>query len=355
MPKLSAAVLAAGLALALAHVPASRAAAPQVAGLQVALRAWGIYGGPIDAVAGPGTRAAVRAFQQRAGLPTDGVAGPRTRRALGPLGRPLLGRRTLRAGAFGWDVSVLQFELTRAGAFRWPLDGYFGPETTKALQRYQARHGLAADGVAGPQTLALLRHAARPVRAAPQEVALTTYVVQPGDTLTSLAERFHTTLPALAKANGMSVADVLPIGRKLRTPAVAAVAAASPGEVRQLVDTYAERYGVDPALARAVAWMESGYQTNLVSDAGAWGVMQLIPSAWDYVETVLLGQDVPRTVEGNVRVGCALLRQLLQEFDGDERLALGAWYQGARAVREHGLYPETKTFVDNVLALRTRV
>ena len=101
--------------------------------------------------------------------------------------------------------------------------------------------------------------------------------------------------------------------------------------------------------------MESGYQTNLTSDAGAWGVMQIIPSAWSYVEDVLIQKPVPRTPAGNVQVGVALIRQLLQEFGGDERLAVGAWYQGARAVREHGLYPETKVFVDNVLALRTRV
>jgi soluble lytic murein transglycosylase-like protein len=137
--------------------------------------------------------------------------------------------------------------------------------------------------------------------------------------------------------------------------ATAASTDASPAEVRSLVDTWAGRYGVDPALARALAWMESGYQTNLTSHAGAWGVMQIIPPAWDYVETVLLQQDVPRTAEGNVRIGVALIRQLLREFDGDERLAVGAWYQGPRAVREHGLYPETKVFVANVLALRTRV
>jgi soluble lytic murein transglycosylase-like protein len=101
--------------------------------------------------------------------------------------------------------------------------------------------------------------------------------------------------------------------------------------------------------------MESGYQTNLTSDAGAWGVMQIIPPAWAYVEDVLLGKKVPRTPDGNVQVGVVLIRQLLREFDGDERLAVGAWYQGARAVREHGLYPETKLFVDDVLALRTRV
>jgi soluble lytic murein transglycosylase-like protein len=286
-------------------------------------------------------------------LPVDGVAGPRTRIALGPLGRPLLGRRPLRLGAFGWDVSVLQFELTRAGLYRWPIDGYLGPETAEALRRFQQARGLAADAVAGPSTLAALRGSAPEVRA-PVPVLAGSYVVQPGDTLTAIAQRLGTSLPALARANRLSLDGVLLIGKRLRTPVVASTTA-SPNAVRGLVDEWAGHYGVDPALARAVAWMESGYQTNLVSNAGAWGVMQLIPSAWDYVEQVLLGQDVPRTVEGNVRAGCALLRQLLREFDGDERLALAAWYQGARAVREHGLYGETKTFVANVLALRTRV
>jgi Transglycosylase SLT domain len=83
--------------------------------------------------------------------------------------------------------------------------------------------------------------------------------------------------------------------------------------------------------------------------------MQILPTAWDYVQDVLIGQKVPRTPAGNVQIGVAYIHQLLGEFGGDERLAVGAWYQGARAVREHGLYPETKVFVDNVLALRTRV
>src|SRR6478609_5548598 len=135
MTKPLAASIAAGLALAL--VPPSTAAGrntaisqvrPQVAGLQVALRAWGLYDGPIDAIDGPGTRSAVRAFQQRTGLPVDGVAGGATRTKLGPLGRPLHARQVLEQGAFGWDVSVLQFALTRAGEYRWPIDGFFGPE-----------------------------------------------------------------------------------------------------------------------------------------------------------------------------------------------------------------------------------
>ena len=82
--------------------------------------------------------------------------------------------------------------------------------------------------------------------------------------------------------------------------------------------------------------------------------MQVIPEAWAFVETVLLGRTVPRTGEGGIEVGMALLSHLLKRFDGDQRLALAAWYQGEKAVRERGLYNETKVFVANVLALTGR-
>ena len=64
--------LAAGLAAAaVASATASPAGAtnPQHAGLQVALRAQGLYLGPIDAIVGPQTVAAVRTFQRVHGLP----------------------------------------------------------------------------------------------------------------------------------------------------------------------------------------------------------------------------------------------------------------------------------------------
>src|ERR1044072_1272945 len=116
------AALLAGLTLA----SAAHARNPQIAGLQVALRAYGLYNGPIDAIAGPKTVSATRAFQRRAGIPVDGRAGPATRRALGPLGTPVFGRRTLRRGLFGWDVSVLQFMLARRGQLG-PVYGFFDP------------------------------------------------------------------------------------------------------------------------------------------------------------------------------------------------------------------------------------
>ena len=121
-----------------------------------------------------------------------------------------------------------------------------------------------------------------------------------------------------------------------------------------LLDRYADRYRVPRSLVRAVAWQESGFQPHVVSPAGARGVMQVTPVAWDFVEDVLLGREVPRTVEGNIRVGVLTLGHLLRTF-GDEPRAVAAYYQGARSVRRHGLLPETRAYVANVLALKGRV
>jgi hypothetical protein len=288
------AALLAGLTLA----ATANAGNPQIAGLQVALRAYGLYNGPVDAIAGPRTVGATKAFQRRAGLPVDGRAGPATRRALGPLGTPVLGRRTLRRGLFGWDVSVLQFLLARRGELV-PVYGFFDRATERALRRYQRGKRLAADGVAGPVTLSALGHGSpgvRPVRPAP---------------------------------------------------------APSPS-VRTMLTNWAIAYRLDPALVRSLAWMESGFQEGLVSSAGARGVLQVLPSTRSYVQSVLIGHKVPRSTSGNIRIGVAYLRQLLHEFHGNRTVALAAWYQGPHSVRKHGQFAGTRLFVRNVLALLSR-
>ncbi len=290
------ALSAASLAALLLAAPV-RALNPQIAGLQVALRAHGLYRGPIDSIAGPLTVRATKAFQRRAGLPADGLAGARTRKALGRLGEPLFGQRTLRRRIFGWDVSVLQFLLTRHGALI-PVDGYFGAATKRALRGYQRKHRLEVDGIAGPHTLRALA-GGRPE-------------LSPGKTR------------------------------------------AAPVGVRALLGHWARVYGVDPRLVRGLAWMESGYQPGLVSASGARGVMQVLPVTRRYVETVLLGRRAPTSVSGGIQVGVVFLRQLLREFHGSESLALAAWYQGPASVRRYGVAAETRTFVANVLALRRR-
>jgi LysM repeat protein len=352
-PLQRAAALALGaVALGLA-APAHAGVNPQLAGLQVALRAHGLYLGQIDGIMGPQTRAALKTFQRRKGLVADGIVGKRTRVKLGPLGHPLFGSRTLVRGRFGWDVSVLQFLLTRRGLYDGALDGYLGPDTLKALRRYQRNQRLAADGIVGPRTLASLGIKGRVPLPTREVVVRRRYVVRPGDNLTLIARRFGTSVRALASTNKINLNRPLLIGTRLALPS--ATARVSSSNVREILTSTARRYGVDDRLVRALAWMESGYQTSLVSSAGAVGVMQTLPVTRDYVERVLAGRRIPRTVEGDVEVGVLYLRSLLQHFGGNEKLALASWYQGERAVRKHGVYKVSKPFVANVLALRTRV
>jgi peptidoglycan hydrolase-like protein with peptidoglycan-binding domain len=288
-------------ALALAG-PASAVLTPYVAGAQVALRAHGLYRGAIDGIRGPQTNRAIRGFQRREGLAVDGIVGPRTRSKLGKLGRPLFGQRMIRRGMIGWDVSVLQFMLSLRGVRVGGLDGVFGRNTLGAVQRFQSRRGLLVDGVVGPATRKALKGKAPPRRA-----------VKP------------------ARGRGPTRA-----------------------EVHRMLGRWARYYGVSPKLVRAVAWMESGFHWNVTSSAGAWGVMQVMPATWRFVEDVLMGENVRRTARGNIRVGIVYLRHLLRLFGGNKRLALAGYYQGPRAVRRHGLYAETRVYVRTVLSLRRR-
>jgi len=350
-------LLAVGIAACFVASPANAYVNAQHAGVQVALRALGLYHGPIDGLVGPQTVAAVRTAQRRAHLPVTGLADRRTRATLGPLGRPLFGTRALRARSFGLDVSVLQFLLTSKGFYEGPLDGYFGPWTQRALRRFQRSVRLSVDGVVGPRTVTALALGNRvPVRPQPTTLGRR-YVVRPGESLTSIAARFHVSLRALARANRLNARRVLPVGAKLRIPGRArpSALAAAPSEVRDRLDHWAARVGLSYHLLRALAWMESGFQPNVVSKAGARGVLQTLPTTRDFVEEVLVGHALPRTLDGDIAVGALYLRHLLRNFHGSERLALAAWYQGEAAVRTRGVFRETKPFVRGVLALKARM
>ena len=143
----------------------ARAGRADIAALQVALRALTLYHGTVDGISGPWTRGAVRRFQRRKRLVVDGIAGPVTRRALGRRGRPSLGSRVMRTGKRGWDVAALQFLLARRGHGPGGFDGGFGPNTARAVRRFQSAAGLAVDGLAGPATLGAVRR--RQIYAAP--------------------------------------------------------------------------------------------------------------------------------------------------------------------------------------------
>ncbi len=368
------------VAAVVAVAPAASASSgrnPQTAGLQVALRAQGLYRGPIDAISGPETVAAVRAFQRIHGLPVTGLADARTRKAFGPLGRPLFGARTLRRGAFGWDVAVLQFLLVRHG-ISVPVNAYFDGPTVHGVEVVQKQLHLRHDGVVGPHTFtALVKRdpvpLARGVVVASHPNSsdhghnahrrLTVHVVRAGETLSGIARRYHTTVTRLARLNHLDPSHFLVIGTRLRVPRVHHHVAAtrvayrtqSVATVRGLLDHWAAHYGVNVHLVRALAWMESGYNNHLVSSVGARGIMQLLPSTFRFAETVLIGHRIRNDANGNVRAGVAYLAHLLHDFHGNRHLALAGWYQGELAVRKHGVYKVSKTFVKDVLALEKRM
>jgi soluble lytic murein transglycosylase-like protein len=182
--------------------------------------------------------------------------------------------------------------------------------------------------------------------------------VRAGESFFSIAARYHVSPWRLARRNRLSLTSVIVPNQRLALPEGARLTAspsagppASHDSVRAAIDYWSGVYGVDPKLARALAWMESGFQQDVVSNVGAIGVVQLLPETWEFVDTVLLGVRTPRNYQGNVRAGVRYLRWQLDEFGGNWRLALAGWYQGARAVREVGLYNETKEFVRIVLML----
>ena len=177
------------------------------------------------------TAKGLRSFQRAARLPVTGELGPRTRAELGALGRPLVARRVLAQGTYGWDVSSLQFLLARAGHLRLlDVDGHFGASTKASLVRFQRTRGLGVDGIAGPATLTAFGHGRRtPVltQATAPAVPVSSYVVRPGDTLTAIAEKHKTTVRALATANDLASVNLVVEGAKLVLPGASGSGSAS--------------------------------------------------------------------------------------------------------------------------------
>ncbi|MDY7103136.1 MAG: transglycosylase SLT domain-containing protein [Actinomycetota bacterium] len=112
-----------------------------------------------------------------------------------------------------------------------------------------------------------------------------------------------------------------------------------------LIDAAAAAEGLDPALLRAVAWTESGFDAGAVSRAGATGLLQLMPAT-----AASLGVD-PTDPADNARGGARYLRQQLDRF-GRVDLALAAYNAGPGAVQRHGgipPYAETQAYVRRVI------
>lgn len=118
--------------------------------LQVLLTNLAVYIGTIDSIFGRDVKSAVIAYQHRVFLVEDGIVGPLTWQALyagGPVNMPIL-----QQGSKGKTVLTLQRLLNTTKDYLGAIDGDFGSGTKAAVQAFQKRSGLVADGIVGDRT-----------------------------------------------------------------------------------------------------------------------------------------------------------------------------------------------------------
>ena len=123
-------------------------------------------------------------------------------------------------------------------------------------------------------------------------------------------------------------------------------------KVVALIKKYCSHYGVDAYLVQALAHVESRYDCDAVSRAGAQGVMQIMPGTQQE-----LGLTSPFDPAANVEAGVRYFKRLLDRFQ-DTHLALAAYNAGPGQVEKYkGVppFPETKKYVRDVLAMYAKL
>lgn len=134
-----------------------------------------------------------------------------------------------------------------------------------------------------------------------------------------------------------------------------------PLEYAHIVRGHAKNHDLDPALLAAVIYAESRFDPNARSEAGAVGLMQLLPETAKGIALRTGGDRFVvadlRDPEINVRYGSWYLDNLLDRYS-DTELALAAYHAGQGNVdrwRSEGLgiaFPETRAYVDEVERVR---
>lgn len=273
-------------------------------------------------------------------------------------------------------------------------DGSHVVRPGQTLSGIAARHGVgtatlaAANGLDGdtirpgqrltiPQGRTLARERVGSARAQAAGARTVIATVRPGDGLARLAQRYGVSRASILKANNLSPGTMLRAGQELRIVGTRVAGRAPASErlsrsseinrahlhrqdvptrtqTRRLIAAEARRQGVDPTLAVAVAYQESGWSQRAVSHKNAIGVMQCLPSTAGWVSGHV-GRDLDLLdTRDNITCGVALLRSLTRSArDLDE--VIGAYYQGLTSVRANGYYADTTRYVANVRAHMDRL
>jgi soluble lytic murein transglycosylase-like protein len=156
--------------------------------------------------------------------------------------------------------------------------------------------------------------------------------------------------PATSFASTLAAAQQMP-GQQTSAISVSAAAGTTPAATTDFeseINTAATSNGIDPALLKGLVQQESGFDPNARSGAGAVGLTQLMPGT-----AAALGVTDPTDPVQSLQAGARYLREQLDRFGGDERLALAAYNAGPGAVAKYGgvpPYAETQGYVNKVLA-----
>ena len=128
-------------------------------------------------------------------------------------------------------------------------------------------------------------------------------------------------------------------------------------QIRALIIHTARRHGVSPNLALAIGWQESGWHEPLISNAGAIGVMQLLPGTSQWMSFYAGRSLNPRNTRDNVLAGVLFLKYLTA-IAGRRHPSqvIAAYYQGMSAIgRKPHWYDDTKQYVRSVEAILRRL